>query len=32
MFNIRENGEERSSSYEKVVVEENKNSEGLILK
>ena len=32
VFSIRENGAERSSSYEEEVAEENKSSEGLILK
>ena len=32
VFSIRENSAERSSSYEEEVVEENKSSEGLILK
>ena len=32
VFNIRENNAERSSSYKEKVVEENKSSEGLILK
>ena len=32
VFNIRENSSERSSSYEEEVAEENKSSEGLILK
>ena len=32
VFSIRENSVERSSNYEEEVVEENKNSEGLILK
>ena len=32
VFSIRENGVERSSSYEKEVAEENKRLEGLILK
>ena len=32
VFSIRENSAERSSSYEEEVPEENKSSEGLILK
>ena len=32
VFSIEENSAERSSSYEEKVVEENKSSEGLILK
>ena len=32
VFSIGENSAERSSSYEEKVVEENKSSEGLILK
>ena len=32
VFNIRENSAERFSSYEEEVAEENKSSEGLILK
>ena len=32
VFNVRENNAEKSSSYEEEVVEENKSSEGLILK
>ena len=32
VFSIRENNAERSSSYEEEVAEENKSSEGLILK
>ena len=32
IFSIKENSAERSSSYEKEVAEENKSSEGLILK
>ena len=31
LFNVRENSVEKSSSYEEVVVEEKKSSEGLIL-
>ena len=32
VFSVRENSAEKSSSYEKKVAEENKSSEGLILK
>ena len=32
VFNVRENNVEKSNSYEEEVVEENKSSEGLILK
>ena len=32
VFSVRENSAEKSNSYEEKVVEENKSSEGLILK